>query len=158
MRTHGIQAYPEVFTKADLLKVLPDGRVKELGKSTNIDFDTDRYDDIRDVATAIVHKHIYTATPMDVDKSFMAVFWVDPARSHDHTDVEDYAAPAEPDESTARSSTCSQWARGATQGGSHRGEEQGQRSVRRYALVVQCHWAQEPGLLGQGNTKRQAEG
>ena len=53
--------------KADLVKVLPDSKVKELTKSTNIDFEKDSCSEIRDVATTIVHNHNNAATPMDVD-------------------------------------------------------------------------------------------
>ena len=60
MRTHGVSVYPEVFKKADLLKVLPDSIVKELEKSTNINFESDRYTEIRDIVTTIVHNHMNT--------------------------------------------------------------------------------------------------
>lgn len=42
MRKHGVHVYPEVFKKADLLKVLPGGVAKELKKSSNLDFEADR--------------------------------------------------------------------------------------------------------------------
>ena len=67
MRTHGISVYPEVFKKADLLKVLPETIVKELKKSTNINFEKDTYEEIREVVTTIVHNHMNTVTPMDID-------------------------------------------------------------------------------------------
>jgi hypothetical protein len=60
--------YPEVFKKADLLKVIPEVIVKELKKSTNINFESDSYSDIRDVVNTIVHNHLSTNAPMDVDK------------------------------------------------------------------------------------------
>ena len=68
MRAHGIGVYPEVFKKADLLKVIPEVIVKEFRKSTNINFESDSYSDIRDVVNTIVHNHLSTNTPMDVDK------------------------------------------------------------------------------------------
>ena len=71
MREQGLSVYPEVFKKADLLKILPDAIVKELKKSTNMDFEKDGYSDIRDVVTTIVHNHMSTVTPMDVDKKFV---------------------------------------------------------------------------------------
>ena len=67
MRTHGISVYPEVFKEADLAKVLVDSMVKELKKSTNIDFEKNSYSEIRDVVTNIVHNHMNAATQMDVD-------------------------------------------------------------------------------------------
>ena len=63
MRAHGIGVYPEVFKKADLLKVIPEVIVKELKKSTNINFESDSYSDIRDVVNTIVHNHLSTNTP-----------------------------------------------------------------------------------------------
>lgn len=98
MRAHGIQVYPEVFKKADLMKVLPDGIAEELKKSTNLDFEADRYDEIRDVVTNIVHNHMNTTTLRDVEKRLMAISGGDHAGSHDHTDVEDYTAQAAPQE------------------------------------------------------------
>ena len=68
MRTHGVSVYPEVFKKAYLLKVLPESIVKELKKNTNINFESDRYTEIRDIVTTIVHNHMNTSVPMDVDK------------------------------------------------------------------------------------------
>ncbi len=68
MRMHGVSVYPEVFKKADLLKVLPDSIVKELKESTNIDFEKDTYSEIRDVVTTIVRNHINAAPATDVDK------------------------------------------------------------------------------------------
>ena len=68
MRGSGVGMYPEVFKKADLLKVLPESIVKELKKSTNIDFEKDTYTEIRDIVTTIVHNHMNTASPMDIDK------------------------------------------------------------------------------------------
>ena len=67
MRTHGISLYPEAFKEADLAKVLVDSMVKELKKSTNIDFEKNSYSEIRDVLTKMVHNHKKAATPMDVD-------------------------------------------------------------------------------------------
>ena len=64
-KTHGISVYPEVFQKADLVKVLPDVVVTELKKSTNIDSQKDSYSEIRDSVTTIVH--MTAATPTDVD-------------------------------------------------------------------------------------------
>ena len=43
-------------------------RGKEMKKSTNPDFEKDRYTDIRDIVTTIVHNHMNTSTPMDIDK------------------------------------------------------------------------------------------
>ena len=57
MKTHGNSVYPEVFKKADLLKVLPDVMVKDLKESTNIDFGKDSYSKIRNADTTIVHNH-----------------------------------------------------------------------------------------------------
>ena len=71
MRAHGLSVYPEVFKKADMLKILPESIVKELKKSTNVDFEKDAYSEIRDVVTTIVHNHMSVATPMDVDKRFV---------------------------------------------------------------------------------------
>ena len=59
--------------KADLVKVLPDSIVKELTKSTNIDFEKDSCSEIRDVATTIAHNHNNAATPMDVDTHIMSI-------------------------------------------------------------------------------------
>ena len=61
MKTHVISVCPEVFKQADLAKV------KELKKSTNIDFAKDSYSEIRDVVTTLVHNHMTAATKMDVD-------------------------------------------------------------------------------------------
>ena len=71
MRANGMSVYPEVFKKADLLKILPDSIVKELRKSTNIDFEKDSYSEIRDVVTTIVHNHMSASSPMDVDKKYV---------------------------------------------------------------------------------------
>jgi hypothetical protein len=71
MRASGVSVYPEVFKKADLLKVLPDSILKELNKNTNIDFEKGTYSEIRDVATTTVRKHMSSATPMDVDKKYV---------------------------------------------------------------------------------------
>ena len=74
MKSAGVSVYPEVFKKADLLKVLPDGIVKELRKSTNIDFEKHSYSELRDKVTTIVHNHMNTTAPMDIDKiNVMAV-------------------------------------------------------------------------------------
>ena len=67
MKTRGISVYPEVFKKADLVKVLPDVAVKELKKSTNIDSQKDSHSEIRDLVTTIAHNHMTAATPMDLD-------------------------------------------------------------------------------------------
>ena len=45
--------------------------VKDLKKSTNIDFEKDKYSEIRDVVTTIVHNHMNASAPMDVDKKFV---------------------------------------------------------------------------------------
>ena len=71
MRAAGINVYPEVFKKADLLKILPEMMVKELKKSTNIDFEKDKYSDIRDIVTTIVLNHMNASAPMDIDKKFV---------------------------------------------------------------------------------------
>jgi len=71
MRGSGVGMYPEVFKKADLLKVLPESIVKELKKSTNIDFEHDTYKQIRDTVTTIVHNHTKTASPMDIVKKYV---------------------------------------------------------------------------------------
>ena len=73
MRKHGIKVYPEVFKKADLIKIMPDVIVKELKKSTNVNFEKDTYDEIRDIITTIVHNHMNTSSPMDVDKKIMSL-------------------------------------------------------------------------------------
>ena len=49
------------------MKLFFDVVVKELKKSTNIDFEKDLYSKTRDVVTTIEHDHIDSATPMDVD-------------------------------------------------------------------------------------------
>ena len=67
MKTRGASVYPDVFKKADLVKVLPDSIVRELKRSTNIDFEKDSHSEIRDVAATIVHNHMNAATPTDVD-------------------------------------------------------------------------------------------
>ena len=67
VETHGISVCPEVFKKADLVKVLPDSTVKDRKKSSNIDFEKDSCSEIRDVVTTIVHSHMNAATPTDVD-------------------------------------------------------------------------------------------
>ena len=66
-QTQGLSVCPEVFKKADSVKVLLDSIVKELKTSTNIDFEKDSQSEIRDVVTTIVHNHMNAATPMDVD-------------------------------------------------------------------------------------------
>ena len=71
MKSAGLNVYPEVFKKADLLKILPDMMVNELKKSTNIDFEKFKYSEIRDVVTTIVHNHMNASAPMDVDKKFV---------------------------------------------------------------------------------------
>jgi len=68
MRKHGIGVYPEVFKKADMLKLLPEGIIKELKKSTNINFEKDSYAQIQEVVKTIVHNHMNSSAPMDVDK------------------------------------------------------------------------------------------
>ena len=68
MKANGISIYPEVFKKTDMIKILPEVIVKELKKSTNVDFERDTYDNIRDIVTTIVHNHLNSAAPMDVDK------------------------------------------------------------------------------------------
>lgn len=86
--------YPEVFKKAHLLHTLPERLVKKLKKSTNLNFEADRHDEIRDVVTTIVHSHANTATPMDVEKRLMAMSGGDGAGSHDPTHVKDDTADA----------------------------------------------------------------
>ena len=49
VKTHGVNVYPEVFKKADLVKVLLDSMVKELKKCTNIGFEQVSFSEIRDV-------------------------------------------------------------------------------------------------------------
>ena len=73
LRASGASVYPEVFKKADLLKVLPDSIVKELKKSTNIDFEKNTYAEIRNIVNTIVHNHTSTAGPMDVDKKHVMI-------------------------------------------------------------------------------------
>ena len=58
MKTLGVSVHPEVFKKADLVKVLPVVTVKEVAKSTHIDFEKDSYSEIRDVVTMDVDTHI----------------------------------------------------------------------------------------------------
>lgn len=41
MQQHGIHIYPEVFKKSSLLNVFPSGIVRELKKSTSMDFGQD---------------------------------------------------------------------------------------------------------------------
>ncbi len=64
MRMHGVSIYPEVFEKADFLKVLPESIVKEFKQSANIDFEKDIYIEIRDVVTTIVHNHMSATTQL----------------------------------------------------------------------------------------------
>ena len=73
MKTHGNSGYPEVFKKADLLKVLPDVMVKELKESTNIDFEKDSYPKIRNADRTIMHNHMNAATRLDVDTHIMSI-------------------------------------------------------------------------------------
>jgi len=68
MRKNGISVYPEVFKKADMLKLLPEGIIKELKKSTNINFEKDSYAQIQEVVKTIVHNHMNSSAPMDVEK------------------------------------------------------------------------------------------
>jgi len=68
MRKNGISVYPEVFKKADMLKLLPEVIIKELKKSTNINFEKDSYAEIQEVVKTIVHNHMNSSAPMDVDK------------------------------------------------------------------------------------------
>ena len=42
--------------------------VKELKKSTNVDFEKDTYSEVWDAVTTIVRNHTSAVTPMDVDK------------------------------------------------------------------------------------------
>jgi hypothetical protein len=69
LRSSGASVYPEVFKKADLLKILPDSIVKELKKSTNIDFEKNTYAEIRNIVNTIVHNHMSTASPMASTRS-----------------------------------------------------------------------------------------
>ena len=55
------------------MNVLLDSIVKELKKSTNIDFEKDSYSEIRDVVTTIVHDHMDAATPIEVDAHVMSI-------------------------------------------------------------------------------------
>ena len=71
MKEHNISIYPEVFKKADLIKILPEAIVKELKKSTNIDFEKDKYDSLRDRVTTIVQNHLGASSPMEVEKNFV---------------------------------------------------------------------------------------
>ena len=73
MKTHGISIYPEVFKKAVLLKVLLETIVKELKKSTNVDFEKDSHSEIRDEVTTIVHNHMNAAMPMDVNTHITSI-------------------------------------------------------------------------------------
>ena len=59
--------------KADLVKVLLDSIVKELTKSTNIDFEKHSCSEIRDVATTILHNHNNAATPMGAGTRIMSI-------------------------------------------------------------------------------------
>ena len=68
MKAAGSNVHPEVFKNTDLLKILPDMMVKELKKSTSIDFEKDKYSEIRDVVTTIVHNHMNASAPMYMDK------------------------------------------------------------------------------------------
>ena len=68
MRKNGISVYPEVFKKADMLKLPPEVIVKELKKSANINFEKDSYAEIQEVVKTIVHNHMNSSAPMDVDK------------------------------------------------------------------------------------------
>ena len=47
--------------------------VKELKKITNIDFEKDKYGEIRDIVTTIVHNRMNAASPMDVDKKVIMI-------------------------------------------------------------------------------------
>ena len=53
--------------------MLPDSIVKELTKSTTIDFEKDSCSEIRDVATTILHNHNNAATPMDAGTHIMSI-------------------------------------------------------------------------------------
>ena len=55
MKTHGISAYPEVFKKADLVKVLLNVIVQAWKKSANIDFEKGSRSETRDLVTTAVH-------------------------------------------------------------------------------------------------------
>lgn len=47
--------------------------MRELKKSTKLDFEQDKYHDIRDVVTTIVHNHLSTTTPRDVERHILAL-------------------------------------------------------------------------------------
>ena len=68
MRKNGISVDPEVLKKADMLKLLPEVIIKELKKSTNINFETDGYTEIQEIVKTIVHNHMNSSAPMGVDK------------------------------------------------------------------------------------------
>ena len=84
-KTHDISDFPEVFRKADLVKVLPDVIVKELKMSTNIDFEKDSHSEIRDMVTTIVCNHMNAASPVDVDAHIMSI-----EKEKSHRESEEY--------------------------------------------------------------------
>ena len=51
-----------------MLKLLPEGIIKELKKSTDINFEKDSYAQIQEVVKTIVHSHMNSSAPMDVEK------------------------------------------------------------------------------------------
>ena len=68
MRKNGISVYPEVFKKADMLKLLSEVIIKEQKKIININFETDSYMEIQEIVKTMVHNHMNSSAPMDVGK------------------------------------------------------------------------------------------
>lgn len=158
MRQHGIQVYPEVFKKADLLNTLPDGVVKELKKSTNLEVEADTHDEICDAVTTIVHNHMNVAAPMDVEKRIIAMLGADNHdRGYDKDCTADpYDAHDDCDEELYVNYIGKGQCRLADEGGQEQRQTEGQ--ARRHMLVVWSTWSQKQRLLEQRQGEGQAEG
>lgn len=64
MNSNGIHLCPDVFKKAGLIKIPPDGITKYLKtKPTNLDFERDTYSDLRDFVVTTIHNHSNATCP-----------------------------------------------------------------------------------------------
>ena len=147
MRTHGVSVYPEVFKEADLLKILPEVIVKELKKSTNIDFEKDTYSEIRDVVTTIVHNHMNVASPMDVDKKY--VMSIEKGAGYEQPvlapegEEEFEEQPVYDEDGGFVCFVC----KGSGRSWLTKRQGQRERKVRRHVLYLRESWTQKPRLL-----------
>ena len=63
MRKSGISVYPKVFKKAAMLKLLADAMIEELKTSATINYQTNKYSEIKGVVKTAARNHMNSTAP-----------------------------------------------------------------------------------------------